>query len=71
MTRKLERSMCRLADGSIEDLSGDGKSFVAADAVEHPGDFIPEEQKFFVLAGFVEVIDGGVQQLFPCAAFEA
>jgi len=57
------------ADG-IEHLSGDGKSFVAADAVEHPGDFIPEEHEFFVLAGFVEVIDGRVQQLFPRAAFE-
>ena len=57
------------ADG-IEHLCGDRESFVAADAVEHPGDFIPEEHEFFCLTGFVEVSDGRVEQLFPCAAFE-
>ena len=57
------------ADG-IEHLCGDSESFVAADAVEHPGDFIPEEHEFFCLTGFVEVSDGRVEQLFPCATFE-
>lgn|GEM_PF-2219324 len=57
------------ADG-IEHLCGDRDAFVAADAVEHPGDFIPEEHEFFGQSGFVEVGDGGVEQLFPGAAFE-
>ncbi|MEY4187003.1 MAG: hypothetical protein RIT02_2037 [Planctomycetota bacterium] len=55
------------ADG-IEHLCGDRDAFVAADAVEHPGDFIPEEHEFFGQSGFVEVGDGGVEQLFPGAA---
>ena len=54
----------------IEHFGGGGEPIIACDAFEHPGNFVPEEYKFFFLRGFHQIGNGGGQQLLPAAAFE-